>query len=652
MRSSGVGNVSAIMPFLRAAMTRRVDVVGIFDSNGGQLGITGHAEGQAMALATIFGAYGTAFVPGKAVTPYSSGIAGHTANPTDGGSVNAGFTAIKFPAVSAVDSSTVPWSNFDWQNTMVDTASGYMAIESRFPLDINGAIGYCPVFWRPQTGGVTKWRPGVADMVNTGGAASGQLYNAPSDLAMSAVPADGISEERWTIPRGTLMDLTNTNNPAYVASGNTLNYKGVGLVFRVHRYNGEGAMDGSNTCGLIGHRITDEEKFHGVAYSTLYTYGGKPTRAASLDICGVDLTQSPYTSKGPWALSTTYALYDTVTDGGVTYVCVQANTSAANTEPGVGAFWQQYWTTGGGLTDAALGAYLKGLAKAQRDSNGVQLAPMLLVQIIEGGNDSNDTSTIGPCRASKSILSTTGAYQSAVEQASASNTATGYYNNTVTIMRRIRYVWETVLGYNGGNLFFLIGCYHPQSPSISAAQFSFCRTTMVTGMASVAASERNVCYVDGYKLGNYAEFGVVNGAKAASTGADGTDFVSAGAPRTQAVVNGAKTPNAGSGVWTDATAYIVGDIVSDTNVFYTCIVAHTSSAASDRPNSGSTWATKWNVTAGHMPWYRGPYNEDAHLNQQGYLHWGARVWGAIMDAARNTQAFITPKPKPGRVRAR
>lgn len=537
MRSTGVGNVAAIMTFLRAAMTRRVDVVGIFDSNGAQATITGHPEGQAMALATIFGAYGTAFVPGNAAAPYASGIAGHTAGATSGASVDANFTAIKFPAVSVVDGSTVPWSNFDWQNTMTDAASGYFTIEHRFPLDLYGKIEYCPVFWRPQTGGMTKWRPGIQDYHAAGTASFYQLYNAPSDLAMSAVPSDGISEERWTINRGVVFDLTNTTNPA-----GTINYQGIGLQFRPHRYNAaEGAMDGTNTCGILGHRVCDAEKFHGIAYSTVYVFGGKPTRAASFDFCGI--------------------------------------------------------SGSGGVTDAALAAYLKGLTRAQRDANGNQLPPMVLFQIIEGGNDAGDTGTLGALAANKSLLTTDGTYRSATEQANAGNTATGYYNNTVTIIRRIRYVWENVLGYSGGNLFFLIGCYHPQSPNISAAQFSFVRTIMPTGMASIAASERNVCYVDGYQLGSYAEWGIVNGAKTAGTGVDGTDFITAGAPS-----------------------------ISSTTSPFTAVA--------------------------HMPWARSPNNEDAHMNQAGYINWGIRTWGAIMDAARNTGALITPRPRPGRVRAR
>ncbi len=518
MRSAGVGNIAGILPFLRASYTRRTDIMQITDSNGAQNTITGHFEGMALNFAAVFGAYASAFVAGSPApgAGLATDQAGHTGG-TNGSvtAVDANFTALKFPAVSVVDGASVPWGNFDWCNTFKgdDNPGSYLQLKSRFPLDLNGKIGYCPVVWRPAASGITKLVPQVQGLMN-GGPAFGILSKTVTAPTRSS---DGIDEIICAFARGEIIDLSNATNPA----NNLARYKGMGFKISPNTWDGSATgMDGANVGGIIGHRITDEEKFAGVAVSPFYQFGGKPTRAASWDLCGL--------------------------------------------------------AGSGGVSDAALGTWLKALVKAQRSSGGTQLAPMLCVQIIEGGNDSGDTGALGTLAANKSLLSSTGAYQSATEQAVASNTATGYYNNTVTIIRRIRYVWETVLGYNRANLFFLIGCYHPQSPTISAAQWSFVRTTMVTGMASVAASERNVTYVDGYKLGNYAEFGRANGAS--SGGVDGTDYMTAGA------------------------------------------------------QEYSTGLTPFTAVV-NTPWYRDPSNQDAHLNQQGYLAWGQRVVQAVMDAA-------------------
>lgn len=47
--------------------------------------------------------------------------------------------------------------------------------------------------------------------------------------------------------------------------------------------------------------------------------------------------------------------------------------------------------------------------------------------------------------------------------------------------------------------------------------------------------------------------------------------------------------------WADATAYVVGDIRSYSSVNYYCTAAHTSVLADNRPSTGATWETKWQV---------------------------------------------------------
>lgn len=46
---------------------------------------------------------------------------------------------------------------------------------------------------------------------------------------------------------------------------------------------------------------------------------------------------------GDWALSTAYAVNDAVANNGSSYICIQAHTSSATDEPGVGANTATYW---------------------------------------------------------------------------------------------------------------------------------------------------------------------------------------------------------------------------------------------------------------------------------------------------------------------
>lgn len=46
---------------------------------------------------------------------------------------------------------------------------------------------------------------------------------------------------------------------------------------------------------------------------------------------------------GAWLTATAYVLNDGVSNGGSSYICTQAHTSGASTEPGVGVSWASYW---------------------------------------------------------------------------------------------------------------------------------------------------------------------------------------------------------------------------------------------------------------------------------------------------------------------
>lgn len=46
---------------------------------------------------------------------------------------------------------------------------------------------------------------------------------------------------------------------------------------------------------------------------------------------------------GAWAISTSYSVDDAVSNGGESFICTSAHTSASGDEPGVGASWTSYW---------------------------------------------------------------------------------------------------------------------------------------------------------------------------------------------------------------------------------------------------------------------------------------------------------------------
>lgn len=52
---------------------------------------------------------------------------------------------------------------------------------------------------------------------------------------------------------------------------------------------------------------------------------------------------APYTARGAWGSGVSYAVNDTVTNGGFTWQCHSAHTSAAGDQPGVGGAWEDKW---------------------------------------------------------------------------------------------------------------------------------------------------------------------------------------------------------------------------------------------------------------------------------------------------------------------
>lgn len=510
MRAAAVENIQGILPFLMACFWRRCDFGGLFDSNGSIHTRTGHIAGMMHAAGGKFGLYSSACMPGAPSSLFGGGSFGTASHKAVGYGV-AGeppeFTAIKCPATSAVDGSSVPFGNADWAGILAGNLNvGGWAINTALPVDLNGAVEFSMCIWRPAEGGVTSLQPTLFGSPN---GTPQQFQLSTKTVACPTRSADGVDEVVGTWARGEIIDFNNALN----AANSVANYYGEGFRFRHRPYTGTGAgVDGSNVFGNIGVRIGDAEKFTGVGYTPLYAFGGQCVRAVALDMCGI--------------------------------------------------------TGSGGWTDAALAARLKALCIAQRNRNGQRLPPMLCIQILLGGNSAND--------ATASLLSLTGEYRSAVSQTGVgSNTRRGYFNNTISIIRRIRYVWEKVLGYQPANLFFLLGCYHPQSQVVSGPQWTFVRTTMVDACRDIMGQEENATFVNGYLCATVAEFGVYQGS---------------------------------------------GTVLAATNI---------------REHNSITV----NGTVQTNCWYDTPTASNAHLNEAGYRAWGTRIFDALVDAAAEAGCF-------------
>lgn len=443
MRAIAVEGIQNIAPFIAASHYRRTDMKLLADSNGVIDGITGHLEGMMLGMAGKLGLYASALMA-PANSLYGSGAAGHglsTAYAVAGEPSE--FTALRFPSTSAVDGSSVPWGNVDWCGTLPGNLNaGGISLNSRCPVDMNAKLVFSSIIWRPPSGGITVMRPSLHGIT---GAGPGQnILSGNKVVNCPARSADGIDEVECVWERGEIIDFNNQVN----AANSDTNYDGGGFKFRHRVWTGDATgIDGTNVFGLIGSRVIDGEKFRGSALTPLYFFGSQTMRAVALDLCGI--------------------------------------------------------AGSGGVSDAALAARLKAACKSQKNRYSVQLPPMLMVQLLLGGNDAGSSAA--------SILSLTGEYRSGVAQSQTTDTRIGYFNNTVTAIRRIKYVWKYVLNYNPDNLFFLLGCYHPQSVGVSPAQWVFCRTTMVDAMRDVLNVEKNVAFVDGYKIATVAEMGASKG---------------------------------------------------------------------------------------------------------------------------------------------
>ncbi len=768
--ASPVHNIAGTLPFWKAALTRRVDILGLSASNGGQLSITGHSEGAVTALRSSFGVYGSAFIMGIPQTVYQANCLGQTGSsvallnhgkkadysPSSGQpNENATFAALNVPGldalrtVSDVDSFVGAYGrafgHFQWLSTLtrdgteskdvtlavsatlhdngdgtftVTRVSGsfitdgflaqdvihlrgwvnsgnngffrvsavaatvltffadaatltnevlatgseytqftglsyqYASVGERV-IDFNRGFTLDAVLWRPASTGITQFYPTIGDRYASGAAGyiKTKLVACPTrttDPFNSAL--DGIDLCRVDYAENEILDLTLTTN---AAAGNTNpfnsatgKYFGMGLTFYPAALSGDTphTADSTHTAGLIGSRFCDRTMFRGCAYTMQLSIGGQPARYRALDLCGATISGHNY----------------------------------------------------GGVPDNALAALIKGLCASQTDANGNKLPPMLCVDII-ADNDSGDSGTLGPIHdnssppansislaAAKSLLSTDGTFMSATETntavviggvsySAAGNEVGGFYNNNATMIRRIRYVWEHVLGYNGANLCFMLRASHSYWFSTSR---TFTETKAPIAYAELARTDRNVTWIDTQKLILPADLGHFTGTNSGAAG-NGTDFF-AGCPQQNLAVTDLADLGGGSArataTATGSTGHnlIVGQYVTFVSGFATTpdingatvqvtaisattfdfattftVLTDKTGTATGLPSPNISYLAN-NVqnlagtngafdrdynTTGYQPGYR-QADSDAHMNQiQGYLEVNIRTFGSVREEA-------------------
>lgn len=120
------------------------------------------------------------------------------------------------------------------------------------------------------------------------------------------------------------------------------------------------------------------------------------------------------TWQGDWALSTAYALNDSVANNGSSYICIEAHTSSATDEPGVGVNTATYWGV-----------------LAEKGADGTGAGTVTSIDITDG---TGITSTGGPVTSSGAITvaldaatqTSLGKADSALQPAAIGSTVQGY----------------------------------------------------------------------------------------------------------------------------------------------------------------------------------------------------------------------------------
>ncbi len=157
---------------------------------------------------------------------------------------------------------------------------------------------------------------------------------------------------------------------------------------------------------------------------------------------------------------------------------------------------------------------------------------------------------------------------------SASNTEGGMYDS---------HVRESVLG--GGFKFTKTG----DSNTLRDIRTSGFLPNVLDQIVNAEGSA-NTFTIDGWNCTNGGGLlQVTNAPGLIIRGINGEDFAGGAATYNGSAAVWLKAPPA----WANATAYAIGDLVSQSNIIYRSRVAHTSATATDQPGTGSSWGTKW-----------------------------------------------------------
>ncbi|MGC9261567.1 MAG: hypothetical protein ACP5I8_16005 [Phycisphaerae bacterium] len=375
---------SALLPFLNSALSRRVDIGICGDSNTLKDQISGNNCGMRLAFGGRFGMYATGLLTLNhgaegAETGYASGL---NSSPMLGGSNTGSPTTLE-----ALNINNYPPDPATYPGVEPICCSNWMYLPSGDSVAYNANVDIAELF------GVVP--PSSGNATNNNG----------------------------SIIKSSLMDLTNTLNFEY-----TFGTFGAGAGY----FNPTAHQFGSATVIYSTQNVATAGTAVGFTDGTLVIpAGARNGSGAYAGGIGISLTDYNNSSSGgvigPFLMSYSRVQIPSVTAGIAYSTLVYQGGQDART---CAVTWQT-------LPQAAATELFRQITRLQ---NGT---PMLLVQIMHGGNDINDHSTsVGP---NPQVSSTPG----------------GLADNLTAIIDRVTTLWTTA-GNSASNLFFLLGPYQPQ----------------------------------------------------------------------------------------------------------------------------------------------------------------------------------------------
>ena len=379
--STGLGmcyKPQALFPFLQAALTRRVDLALMSDSNTVKGNDQGHNVGFRNAFASRFGMYATGLLS----------VNGSNDGQGSGFGAGANWPA---PATSGV-------------------ATGIGALDAYYANDGVSEAAFMGQNWQYMPASGTCTGQQVVTIQSAG--LQGVQLPLPASLSNNnkiiyACPMDVTQELSWEWTQGLFTTGGYWNPTAYQSAAQNTNY----ATAKVSSGGASYGMQDGNLIVPAGARNSNG------------TYG--TVTFSPCDFAGG--TALSFGIKGPVLISYQRVQAPNVLTGiAYTTNLYQGGQDARN----AALAWQ-------GTSMTAKVEYMRQLTRLQ---NGA--APMVCFHIMHGGNDFIDSiNSVGP---NPQVSSTPG----------------GFADNLTAIITAIRAAW-TAAGYALGNLYFLIGPYHP-----------------------------------------------------------------------------------------------------------------------------------------------------------------------------------------------